>query len=128
MKKEKTGTLREVPCNGCTLCCEGDAVRLCPEDATERDRTEPHPRIPGVLMLAHKPNGECIYLKNGGCSIHGHSPKLCRTADCRSIALRIDFETAMKLHEMKLLDLRVWDQGRKLLDEMKEAAMVDHSF
>gem|GEM_PF-4670423 len=25
-------------------------------------------------MLAHKPNGECFYLNEHGCSIHGRAP------------------------------------------------------
>jgi hypothetical protein len=69
-------------------------------------------------MLAHKPNGECVYLNEQGCSIHGRAPSLCRTADCRSVAVRIDFETARALHAMGRLDLRVWDQGHKLLESM----------
>jgi Fe-S-cluster containining protein len=52
-----------VPCNGCTLCCKGDAIRLTEEDNPEEYSTEPHPYISGALVLAHKPNGDCIYLK-----------------------------------------------------------------
>jgi hypothetical protein len=117
MKNERT--IREVPCNGCTLCCQGDAIRLEPEDRAMDYKTEPHPYIPGTLMIAHKPNGECIYLDERGCSIHDHAPSLCRTADCRSLAARIDFETARKLHLIGRLDLRVWDQGHKLLEAMR---------
>jgi hypothetical protein len=69
-------------------------------------------------MLAHKPNGECVYLKKNGCSIHDHAPFLCRLADCRSLALRFDFETARRLHAVKRLDIRVWDQGHRLLEKM----------
>ncbi len=69
-------------------------------------------------MLAHKPNGECIYLEPGGCSIHDRAPSLCRSADCRSIAYRLNFETARRLHILGKLDLRVWDRGRKLLEEL----------
>lgn len=111
--------LKEVPCNGCTLCCQGDAIRLEVEDRAEDYHTEPHPRIPGALMLAHKPNGECIYLDEHGCSIHGRAPSLCRIADCRAVALKIDFETARYLHAMGQLDFRVWNKGRELLDELR---------
>ena len=82
-------------------------------------QTEPHPYIPGALMIAHKPNGECIYVVNGGCSIHDRAPSLCRIADCRSLALRLDFEAATKLHDLGRMDIRVWDQGHKLLDELR---------
>ena len=80
-------------------------------------------------MLAHKPNGECVYLANNGCSIHEHAPSLCRLADCRSLALRFDYETAKRLHAINRLDIRVWDQGHKLLEKMmvnNEKGRRDH--
>jgi hypothetical protein len=81
-------------------------------------QTEPHPYITGALMIAHKPNGECIYLDERGCSIHERAPSMCRTADCRSLAARINFESAKALHQLGRLDIRVWDQGNKLLEVM----------
>ena len=116
MKELKT---KFVPCNGCTLCCQGDAIRLTEEDNAEDYLTEPHSYIPGALMLAHKPNGDCIYLNETGCSIHNRAPSLCRSADCRSLALKYDFDTAMQLHKMKRIDIRVWDKGNELIQEMK---------
>ncbi len=112
-------TTKVVPCNGCTLCCQGDAIRLEPEDNAEEYQTEPHPYVPGALMLAHKPNGECIYLDERGCSIHDRAPSLCRAADCRAVALKLDFETARRLHLAGRLDFRVWDKGRQLVEQMK---------
>lgn len=73
-------------------------------------------------MLAHKPNGECVYVEEGGCSIHERAPSLCRSADCRSIALTLGFDEARRLHLMGKLDLRVWDQGHKLLEAMRHEA------
>jgi len=116
MKKLKT---TYVPCNGCILCCQGDAIRLNEEDNPEEYLTELHPYIPGALMLSHKPNGDCIYLDENGCSIHGRAPSLCRVADCRSIALKYNFETAMQLHRMGRIDIRVWDKGNELVEEIK---------
>ncbi len=109
-----------VPCNGCTLCCEGDAVKIEKEDLDKDYHAEPHPYIPGALMIAHKQNSDCIYLIENGCSIHDNAPVLCRAADCRSLALKYDFITAMKLHNMKRIDIRVWDQGNKLVEEMRK--------
>ncbi len=113
---------KEVPCNGCTLCCQGDAIRLEEEDRAEEFRTELHPYVPGALMLAHKPNGDCVYLDEHGCSIHGRAPSLCRTADCRAVALKLDFETARHLHALGRLDFRVWNKGREFLEEMQREA------
>ncbi len=114
--------IKEVPCNGCTLCCQGDAIRLGPEDNAEEYQTEPHPYIPGALMLAHKPNGECIYLDERGCSIHDRAPSLCRAADCRAVALKLDFETARQLHLAGRLDFRVWAKGNELLEPLRKEA------
>jgi uncharacterized protein len=112
MKKSRT----TVPCNGCTLCCRGDAIRLFAEDRASEYETVPHPFIPGALMIAHQDNGNCIYLVDSGCSIHDRAPSLCRTADCRSLALGVDYETAKALHRMGRIDFRVWLQGHRLLE------------
>lgn len=108
-----------VPCQGCRLCCQGDAVRLEEEDLARGYESEPHPYIPGALMLAHKPNGDCVYLDDHGCTIHGRAPALCRSADCRSVALRYDLQAAQTLHMMGRLSFDVWDKGNQLLAEMK---------
>jgi hypothetical protein len=57
-------------------------------------------------------------VENNGCSIHDHAPSMCRFADCRSLALRFDYNTAMRLHALNRLDIRVWDQGHRLLEKM----------
>ncbi|HSW54728.1 MAG TPA: YkgJ family cysteine cluster protein [Ignavibacteriaceae bacterium] len=114
-----------VPCNGCTLCCQCDAIRLTEEDNPADYLTEQHPYILDALMLAHKPNGDCIYLVESGCSIHERAPSLCKSADCRSIALKYDFNTAMQLHQMKRIDIRVWDKGNDLLNDMRAKQKPD---
>lgn len=116
MKKSDT---KFVPCNGCTLCCKGDLIRLTENDNPEEYLTEPHPRLPGALILAHKSNGDCVYLVENGCSIHGKAPELCRAADCRTIALKYDFNTAMKLHSTGAINILVWDKGRELLEHLR---------
>ncbi len=99
-----------VPCNGCTACCVNDAVRLLPGDDVGGYLTEPHPWMSGERVLAHKDNGECVYLGNGGCTIHARRPRMCRTMDCRNIARGITFEDARELRIV-----RVWRRGRELL-------------
>lgn len=108
-----------VPCNGCTLCCKRDLIRLTANDNPVDYLTVPHSRIPGVLMLAHKENGDCIYLIESGCSIHERAPELCRNADCRAIALKYDFSTAMQMHNAGLLNILVWDKGNELLKQLR---------
>ena len=106
-----------VPCDGCVMCCIGDAVRLLPGDNPDDYRTEPHPFVPGALMLAHTAGGSCIYLGRDGCTIHERKPQMCREMDCRVIAERFSFTQARKLHGFPL---RVWRRGRDLRRAGKE--------
>lgn len=101
--------IRAVPCNGCTLCCRGDAIRLLPGDDVNAYRTEPHSHYPGALMLAHKANGDCIYLGATGCTIQEDKPTMCREMDCRVVAASIGYTTARKYGVIK-----VWNKGKQL--------------
>ena len=82
MKEIKTNLL---PCNGCTVCCQGDAIYMHPEcgdDPSEYQTVEYN----GRTILDHKPNRDCIYLERGkGCTIWERRPAICREYDCRSI-------------------------------------------
>ena len=103
-----------VPCNGCVRCCRGDCIRLLPDDDASQYQTEPHDHFPGALMLAHKPNGDCVYLLANGCGIHGSAPRQCREMDCRNLARGLTFTQARKLNVVS-----VWRRGRELLEPMK---------
>ena len=106
---------KSVPCNGCTLCCQNDAVRLLPGDDPAEYKTEPHPYLHGALMLAHKPDGSCIYLVGTGCTIHGRAPVMCQEMDCRELAAAFTFTNARKLDEKGALTIRIWRRGKELL-------------
>ena len=106
----------DVPCDGCTLCCQGDLIRLENGDRAEDYKVQPHPFVSGALMLAHQASGDCVYLNSSGCGIHNNAPSLCRSADCRGIARRFNFDAAIQLHAMRIIDIRVWDRGRMLLE------------
>ena len=100
----------EVPCNGCTLCCHGDAIRLLPEDNERLYLTVPHARMKGHLMLDHKTNGDCVYLGVSGCTIHDWKPRMCQAMDCRVIAQRITYTQARKTGIVI-----VWRRGKDLI-------------
>ena len=73
----------DIPCGSCTACCQNDAVFLHPEygDPAEDYITEEYE---GRIVLAHKENGDCIYLdRKRGCTIHDRAPAVCRELDCR---------------------------------------------
>lgn len=107
----------QVPCNGCRLCCQGDSIVLHPElgDIPEKYQTEPFPAYgPKGLMLAHKPNGECIYLGESGCTIHDRAPAICREFDCRRFAEGMSYTKARKYVSKGMVRVEVIHQGRKL--------------
>jgi Fe-S-cluster containining protein len=40
-----------------------------------------------VIMLKRSDNGDCVYLKDGTCSIYERRPTICREFDCRAMFL-----------------------------------------
>lgn len=76
-----------VPCNGCQACCKNQRIILTAADDPSQYITIPTKRGNQgklQLMLAHKANGDCIYLDEGGCSIHDRAPQVCKSFDCRA--------------------------------------------
>ena len=86
---------KTTPCNGCVSCCKSDAVGLYPHENMAY-QSEPHAFFPGQRMIAHKENGDCVYLAASGCSIHGHAPIKCQTMDCRNIFTKLTPREAME--------------------------------
>ena len=124
----------EVPCNGCTLCCQNDAVRIHPEmgDDPKLYKTE---MIEGRLCLAHATNGNCVYLIRGkGCSIHDRRPAVCRELDCRVFLLRFTARERRFLVSRGMLGAGVIAAAKKLKQkhgiprELRELVQTrDHS-
>ena len=80
-----TYTAATVPCNGCTTCCQGDLVFIHPEMGDKADDYQTMV-VGDRLALAHKDNGDCIYLDRGvGCTIHDRAPAICLEFDCRRL-------------------------------------------
>lgn len=106
----------EVPCNGCTICCHGEAIVLHPEDGDNPADyiVEIHP-IFNIPILAHKPNGDCIYLDDAtGCTIHDRAPVVCRKFDCAALVRKIGFTTARKLVKAGTVDPIKLNQGFRM--------------
>ncbi len=103
-----------VPCDGCVKCCtRWDVLRILPEEGDDPSQyqTEPHPFRPGSLMLAHQPNGDCIYLDRAtGCTIHDRRPRMCRTMDCREFPRIMSHNEAQKRRL-----LHVYQRGQELI-------------
>jgi Fe-S-cluster containining protein len=100
------------PCNGCTLCCKNDAVRIYDFEDASQWKTEPHFLYPNERMLAHKSNHDCYYLGENGCTIQETKPYMCKTGDCRLLTLKVSFDEAK---ESKRINFYVWKKGQQLL-------------
>ena len=111
-----------VPCNGCRLCCRGDAVRLLPGDDPSHYKTVRHDTIRGALMLDHKPNGDCIYLASAGCSIHETKPLMCKEMDCRIIAQTITRKQALSGRYGGRAFFDLWNHGKRIAYTLKKEA------
>lgn len=93
--------VHEVPCDGCVTCCQMDQVFIHPElgDRAAEYETEEYA---GRRILAHKPNGDCVYLGDAGCIIHERRPAICRELDC-AIWLKMDQVRVKTMLAMGLL-------------------------
>lgn len=114
-----------VPCSGCTLCCEQDAVFLHPEHGDDPRFYETveaiHP-LTGErrLMLARGADGRsCVYLEKGvGCRVYDRQPAMCREFDCRRFAQRFDALPRPERRRLKaqgVTDPAVLERGRALI-------------
>ena len=114
------GNAANVPCNGCTLCCQNDAIMLHPEygDIPEQYQTVPF-RTPVTgkmgLMVAKKPGStDCIYLGETGCTIHGRAPAICREFDCGKFYASRTRPERRRMVSAGLITQGVLDQGRRV--------------
>lgn len=88
-----------VPCGGCSACCRAQMVFM-----TEGDDAALYDVGPAInpltgeegLALMQKPNGECVYLDQGRCSIYERAPLVCRTFDCRLAFLQLGDRAARR--------------------------------
>jgi Fe-S-cluster containining protein len=87
---------RLVPCGTCTVCCQSDAIFLHPECGDDYRKYQVEIADDGRVMLAHKPNGDCIYLdREKGCTNWADRPTICREMDCREV-LQVAGEKKLK--------------------------------
>jgi Fe-S-cluster containining protein len=110
---------RIVPCDGCTACCRNELVILHPEDgdviSTYRTHPIRHP-MTGALAFAldHKPNGDCVYLGESGCTIHNRAPAVCRSFDCRRLYSLLTSKQRREQSKDPIMKTRL-DAGKKRL-------------
>ncbi len=124
----------EIDCGGCTACCHGDDGPIILPG--EYDTYECHKDDKGNMRL-DQVDGHCVYLGDGGCSIHfdrefhheegslepDKPPKICRDFDCRSIIIKFNNRGLDHMVNSKQLPLDVVIQGRAQLKQFN--AMIE---
>ncbi len=112
-----------VPCNGCTACCEHDLIVLHPEMGDRVSEYQAvmvdHP-LSGqrVWALRHRPEGGCVYLGEKGCTIHGRAPAICREFDCRKMVERFGVGKMKQVIRAGLADKEVMEAGLARLNTL----------
>lgn len=114
-----------VPCGSCKLCCQRfTAVAILPQHGDDPEAFETR-RDGGILMLKHKDNGDCVYLNEKGCSIHGRAPYMCRTYDCREQHKMYSKQQRRTFIAAGMLDPQVLRRGAALIQQAKSIPAPD---
>jgi len=69
----------------------------------------------GVYILRLKPNGDCVYLGENGCTIYDRRPRVCREFDCRVMYRKLSNKERKEWVRAGTLSPKVFDAGRKRL-------------
>ena len=110
----------DVPCGSCTLCCRTLIVPLAEEEYAQYDwawicKPDGTKISESARALKRKPNGDCVYLGESGCTIHGRAPHVCQRFDCRELFLKSDRAGRRKAVASGKLPKELFERGRELL-------------
>lgn len=109
----------DVPCNGCTACCRGEIVMLFPEHGDNPKVLAQHFDLGGKLILEQTDSGDCVYLKDGGCSVWEDRPAMCRAFDCRRHYQSFTRSERRRMVKSGIASRSVFDAGRSRLHTLK---------
>jgi uncharacterized protein len=111
-----------VPCNGCTLCCRSLIVPLAEEEYQNYLWAWVKDARSGEVLgkaLQRRPNGDCVYLGEKGCTIHETAPHVCRRFDCRELFKKSDRNGRREVVKSGKLPKALFDKGREMLEKEK---------
>ena len=110
-----------VPCGSCRACCRNNLIMLFPDEgddvASYQHDIVTLPEGTGAV-LKHKPNGDCIYLEENGCSIHKRAPVICKVFDCRAQYKMLTRKERRRRVALGLFRKDILDAGRERLDTL----------
>ena len=108
---------RLLPCDGCHLCCKGDLILIHPELGDDATTYKTRMIRPGVIVLEHKKNRDCIYLdmdSETGCTIYERRPGICREFSCVDFIKKFNKTELRELREKGMIGKKVIQRGKEL--------------
>lgn len=108
----------KLDCGSCRKCCQNDPLIVLTE-ADDPARYRCHEIKGGLYALDRKPNGDCIYLGEQGCTIWGRHPQICRVFDCAAFVKRMDEGVFDAIGPR--VDNQVAREGRRRLKQLESA-------
>ena len=90
--------MKPLKCGTCITCCRwATDISLRPLLVSDEGGRYENMELDGDLVLAAKPNGDCVYLGYKGCTIYKTRPSQCRTFDCRVLYEQMASSTFIKV-------------------------------
>jgi Fe-S-cluster containining protein len=74
----------------------------------------------GYTLKRNKETGHCIYLREGGCSIHHKRPAICREFDCRGFIRNTNRSERRQALKNGLVSKEVIKKGVELLPTLRK--------
>ena len=117
---DRNAARADVPCGKCRLCCQTLVVPLALEEYEQYDwawvvRTDTGETLGRALK--RRPNGDCVYLGENGCTIHGRAPHVCQRFDCRDLFLKYDRAGRRRVISSGELPKALFDKGREMIEQ-----------
>ena len=109
------GSIGEVRCDGCTICCRHQAVVLLPEEGDNLAVLKRHVQMGDALVLERTAAGDYVYLEEGGCSVWKDRPSVCRSFDCRGLFLSLSRTERRRMARKNSEVQALFDAGRERL-------------
>jgi Fe-S-cluster containining protein len=113
-----TTKLPKLHCDGCRACCLGDTIILMPEKGDRPQKWPGNTELvlqgpnAGKTALKKGSDGNCVFLDEKGCTIHGKAPHMCGYYDCRVHVLNVEaregqFGVQKRLSDPKMPSFRI---------------------
>jgi hypothetical protein len=116
---DRVSARADVPCGKCQLCCKTLIVPLAHEEYKQYDWVWVT-TLEGKQLgraLKRRANGDCVYLGENGCTIHGRAPHVCQRFDCRELFQKSDRAGRRQAIKSGKIPKALFNKGREMLSK-----------